>query len=38
LKGERVLWLPKPLSCKATGLEITDAGLLRHPKIVSFNS
>jgi len=38
LKGERVLWLPRPLSCKATGLEITDAGLLRHPKIVSFNS
>ncbi|WP_409344146.1 DNA ligase [Paenibacillus sp. MBLB4367] len=36
LKGEKLLWLPRPLPCKATGLEITDAGLLRHPKIVSF--
>lgn len=34
LKGEQVLWLKKPFACKVTGLEITSAGLLRHPKIV----
>jgi bifunctional non-homologous end joining protein LigD len=33
LKGEKLLWINKPFSCEVTGLEITDGGLLRHPKI-----
>ncbi|WP_336773959.1 ATP-dependent DNA ligase [Paenibacillus sp. MMO-58] len=36
LKGESVIWLPSPLPCRVTGLELTSAGLLRHPKLVSF--
>ncbi|GGG63422.1 ATP-dependent DNA ligase [Paenibacillus radicis (ex Gao et al. 2016)] len=36
LKGEEVIWLPAPMPCRVTGLEITSAGLLRHPKLVSF--
>ncbi|QAY68153.1 DNA ligase [Paenibacillus protaetiae] len=38
LKGERVIWLPAPMPCRVTGLEITSNGLLRHPKLVSFGS
>ncbi len=34
LKGEQLLWLDRPFSCEVTGLEMTDGGLLRHPKIV----
>jgi len=30
---ERVMWIAPPLRCDVTGLEITSAGLLRHPKI-----
>ncbi|MFX3632147.1 MAG: DNA ligase [Candidatus Pristimantibacillus sp.] len=36
LKGEDVIWLPSPMPCRVTGLELTSAGLLRHPKLVSF--
>jgi bifunctional non-homologous end joining protein LigD len=35
LKGIALAWLEKPFRCTVTGLEITDAGLLRHPKLVS---
>lgn len=35
LKGLQLAWLEKPFRCTVTGLEITDAGLLRHPKLVS---
>ena len=34
LKREHILWLTDPFSCKVTGLEVTSAGQLRHPKIV----
>lgn len=34
LKSEQLLWLDRPFSCEATGLEITDGGMLRHPKIL----
>jgi bifunctional non-homologous end joining protein LigD len=34
LKGIRLVWLTEPFRCTVTGLEITDAGLLRHPKLV----
>lgn len=37
LKGLSLVWLAKPFACRVTGLEVTDAGLLRHPKIVSLN-
>ncbi|XEC95542.1 DNA ligase [Paenibacillus tarimensis] len=36
LKGERVVWLADPFKCRVTGLEMTSAGLLRHPKITGF--
>ncbi|WP_248928754.1 DNA ligase [Paenibacillus hamazuiensis] len=36
LKGEQVLWLKDGFPCTVTGLEITAAGLLRHPKLVSY--
>lgn len=36
LKGEDIIWLPSPMPCRVTGLELTSAGLLRHPKLVSF--
>ncbi|MFD2613792.1 ATP-dependent DNA ligase [Paenibacillus gansuensis] len=35
LKGETVLWTDKPFVCSVTGLEITSAGLLRHPMLNS---
>ncbi|MUT67638.1 DNA ligase [Paenibacillus sp. NEAU-GSW1] len=38
LKGEDVVWLPSPMACRVTGLEMTSAGLLRHPKLVSFGA
>jgi bifunctional non-homologous end joining protein LigD len=34
LKGETVVWLGEPFACRVTGLEMTSAGLLRHPKLV----
>lgn len=33
LKKEQVLWLSRPFECEVTGLEMTEGGLLRHPKI-----
>ncbi len=36
LKREQVQWLPVPFLCRVTGLEITAAGQLRHPKLVTF--
>ncbi|ASS68754.1 MULTISPECIES: hypothetical protein [unclassified Paenibacillus] len=36
LKKERVVWLHNPFPCTVTGLEITEAGQLRHPKIAGF--
>ncbi|MEX2460208.1 MAG: DNA ligase [Paenibacillaceae bacterium] len=35
LRGESIRWLNKPFSAEVTGAEFTDAGTLRHPKIVS---
>lgn len=35
LKGLSVIWLEEPFLCTVTGLEVTDAGVLRHSKIVS---
>ena len=37
LRKDKILWLAKPFPCRVTGLEMTSAGLLRHPKIVSFS-
>lgn len=34
LKKEHIIWLSRPFSCVVTGLEVTSAGVLRHPKIV----
>ncbi len=34
LKGVKLGWLAQPFRCRVTGLEVTDAGLLRHPKLV----
>jgi bifunctional non-homologous end joining protein LigD len=36
LKREQLQWLPLPFKCRVTGLEITAAGQLRHPKLVTF--
>jgi len=36
LKREQVQWLPYSFGCRVTGLQITDAGQLRHPKLVTF--
>ncbi|SDS27541.1 ATP dependent DNA ligase domain-containing protein [Paenibacillaceae bacterium GAS479] len=36
LKGEKIVWLEQPIPCTVTGLEITEAGQLRHPKLASF--
>ncbi|NHN31957.1 ATP-dependent DNA ligase [Paenibacillus agricola] len=35
LKREHILWLKAPYTCTVTGLEVTSAGQLRHPKIVN---
>ncbi|CAM4475816.1 ATP-dependent DNA ligase [Paenibacillus tarimensis] len=36
LKGENVVWLKQPFVCTVTGLEMTSAGLLRHPQLAGF--
>ncbi|WP_308636314.1 ATP-dependent DNA ligase [Paenibacillus silvisoli] len=36
LKREEVQWLSVPFKCRVTGLELTSAGQLRHPKLVTF--
>jgi bifunctional non-homologous end joining protein LigD len=35
LKGLTILWLNRAFTCTVTGLEVTDAGLLRHSKLLS---
>jgi bifunctional non-homologous end joining protein LigD len=35
LRNEKIMWLNKPFLAEVTGTEITESGLLRHPKIVS---
>jgi bifunctional non-homologous end joining protein LigD len=35
LKGTEVRWLNAPILCEVTGLQITEGGLLRHPKLLS---
>jgi bifunctional non-homologous end joining protein LigD len=35
LKGIAVAWLEQAFRCTVTGLEVTDAGLLRHSKLVT---
>jgi bifunctional non-homologous end joining protein LigD len=35
LKGTVVRWLNQPIECEVTGLQITEGGLLRHPKLLS---
>jgi bifunctional non-homologous end joining protein LigD len=37
LRGETIRWLNDPFHAKVTGAEITDAGTLRHPKIVALS-
>ena len=37
LRGERVLWLSRPFAMEVTGLELTDGGLLRHPKLLKLH-
>lgn len=37
LSKEEIIWLNKPFRCRVTGLEITAAGVLRHPKLLSFD-
>jgi bifunctional non-homologous end joining protein LigD len=37
LKREHIVWLTTPFSCTVTGLEVTSAGQLRHPKIVQLD-
>ncbi|MBW5446241.1 DNA ligase [Cohnella sp. CFH 77786] len=36
-RGEHVRWLRQPFGARVTGTEITDEGILRHPKIVSLH-
>lgn len=38
LMKETVVWLPISFPCSVTGLEITAAGQLRHPKLVGFGA
>lgn len=33
LKRETLVWLSRPFPVSVTGLEVTEAGLLRHPKL-----
>jgi bifunctional non-homologous end joining protein LigD len=35
LKGTKIRWLNEPFTCEVTGLEITEGGALRHPKLLS---
>lgn len=35
LKRISLAWLLQPFRCRVTGLEVTDAGLLRHSKLVT---
>lgn len=35
LQGLALAWLAEPFTCRVTGHEVTDAGLLRHSRLVS---
>jgi bifunctional non-homologous end joining protein LigD len=37
LKGDRIVWLNRPFRAQVQGLEVTAAGLLRHPKILALH-
>jgi bifunctional non-homologous end joining protein LigD len=37
LKGNLLIWLTKPFRASVQGLEVTTAGLLRHPKIIELH-
>lgn len=37
LKGIRIVWLSQPFQATVQGLEVTTAGLLRHPKIIELH-
>jgi bifunctional non-homologous end joining protein LigD len=37
LRGQTIRWLNDPFHAKVTGVEITDAGTLRHPKIAALS-
>lgn len=37
LRREQVLWLDRPLKGTVTGLEVTAAGQLRHPKLIDID-
>lgn len=37
LKGDRIIWLTRPLAATVQGQEITAAGLLRHPQLISLD-
>ncbi|OXM84460.1 hypothetical protein [Paenibacillus rigui] len=37
-RKEQIVWLDPPFRCTVTGLEITAAGQLRHPKIVDLRT
>jgi bifunctional non-homologous end joining protein LigD len=37
LKGDRIVWLAAPFRAEVQGLEVTAAGLLRHPKIMALH-
>ena len=34
LSKEQIVWLSRPIKAEVTGLELTAAGLLRHPKLL----
>ncbi|MBP2000317.1 bifunctional non-homologous end joining protein LigD [Paenibacillus shirakamiensis] len=34
LKGAEIRWLNQPLAARVTGRELTEAGILRHPKLI----
>lgn len=37
LKSNRIVWLTQPFRATVQGLEVTAAGLLRHPKIIELH-
>lgn len=34
LRGKHVRWLQEPIAARVTGTEVTDEGVLRHPKLI----
>jgi bifunctional non-homologous end joining protein LigD len=37
-RGVRVRWLPEPIAARVTGTEVTESGVLRHPKLLSLDT